>query len=354
MRNYLLFFIITNFLLVFSSCKHKNNLTHSSYFIKKDDEILKEEIIKIFPQNNQKIKIEKINEGASDSRIYKIICADKTLVARFLNTARPMIKRKTEIFLMKKTSEKLLSPKIYFVSSDNSLIIMDYIEGQKITKKHFENNQFIISLANKINLLHNQIKCKNCSIRTISLKNIKTSNKEYESFLDYFHKLEKDFLKNSKISLTHMDLNAGNIIINNDIPWIIDWQESGLYGPLFDIAYIVTELQLSSQKEEIFLQEYLHRKMTKSEEKSYKEAKILASIKIINSLLNDYLPHCEDKSLCLKKILSEFKNELSEAENKVITRIQDNPSVIAESIDNVRLAIIYLLRKTNFNPKILS
>lgn len=63
----------------------------------------------------------------------------------------------------------------------------------------------------------------------------------------------------------HNDLWAPNILIQDSVVKIIDWETTGLNDPLYELAYISTLLQLGSQQESTFLLSYFDREPTPQE-----------------------------------------------------------------------------------------
>lgn len=156
---------------------------------------------------------------------------------------------------------------------------------------------------------------------------VKSSSKEYQDFLNMFRTLEKDFLTNSRLTITHTDLHPGNMLADKENVWIIDWQDAGLYAPVFDVARVALELHLvlSPEQEKAFLNDYFEREMTQEETINYKKAKALVAMKIIDSLIYAYTKNYseKDKNSKITELFTKAK-----AGSKIINPVQDQESLI--------------------------
>lgn len=247
----------------------------------------------------QILNIEPIKTGLSDSRIYKVFTKDnEVFIARFLSDKRDIKERKFEINLMLKTASEKISPKIIYNSLNHELVIMDYIDGTKFNHT-FLGDPLLRSLAKNLKKIHS-LSFDNSAVEISSLRTrffVSSLVKEYKDFLDKFDEIERDFLDNSQKAIAHTDLHPGNLIADDKNVWIIDWQDAGIYGPLFDVARVSVELGLPlvPKEEEVFLFEYFDRNMTELEVVNYRKALALVIMKIIDSLIHDYTKDFSDE-----------------------------------------------------------
>ncbi len=288
-----------------------------------------EQEIKNALSNQEVLKIEQITTGLSDSKIYKVILENKKIfIARFLDPKRDLKERKWEISLMQETAKKSISPAIIYSSPSQDLIIMDYIDGKNFNQT-FLGDPLLKKLASNLKILHSiRIPEHTIKIETLEKKFfVKSSTQEYQHFLSMFRALEKDFLANSTITITHTDLHPGNLLADKENVWIIDWQDAGLYGPLFDVARVALELSLvlSPEQENAFLKDYFEREMTQEEITSYKKAKALVTMKIIDSLVHAYTKNSseEDKNSKITELFTKAKLGI-----EITNPMQDQESLI--------------------------
>ncbi|MDP1879339.1 MAG: phosphotransferase [Parachlamydiaceae bacterium] len=314
------FFIVL--IIGVSSCVQKDKLSLSPQSTQESR--ISDKIKSIFSvPHDQKIKIEKITEGRSDSSIYKAFLNEKNYIVRMLSPERALNERKWEVELVKKTADKNISPHVYYVSPDYQMIVMDFTAGENffgsITRKPF----LLQSLAQKLYILHSlPISPLTPKIPTLE-KNffVKTEAKEYQELLNNFRNLEKSFLKNSNLAITHTDVHPGNLIADQKDVWMIDWQDAGLYGPLYDLARFVVDVQLSPSDEAIFLKAYFNKEMTLEEKENYLRAKKMSYIKIIDSLISVYVKNTEDKETAITKLFIDAKKDLSAKDNLILELI---------------------------------
>lgn len=261
-------------------------------------------------------QIELITTGLSDSKIYKVFTSDnKIFIARFLSSKRNIKEIKFEINLMIETAKINISPKIIYYSDNYDLIIMDYVDGENYRETFFQDPLLKI-LAQNLKKLHSLSITQEAIKFNNTQKPINSSAKEYKNFFKKFNDLEKDFLANSTLAITHNDLHPGNMIADKKNVWIIDWQDAGIYGPMFDVARVSVELglPLKPKEEKEFLDEYFGKDMNNLEQLNYQKALALALMKIIDSLLYEYtkdlsgeqtdkiIKNIFDKSISLDKI----------------------------------------------------
>lgn len=304
------------------SCIQKNHISLNQPFIQ--DSIIGNKLKSIFSvPHDQKIEIKKITEGRSDSAIYKAYVNNKNYIIRMLSPERALNERKWEIEIAKKTSTQNISPHIYYVSPDDQMIIMDFTVGENffgsITRKPF----LLQSLAQKLRILHSlPMSPLTPKISTLE-KNffVKTNAQEYQKLLNNFRNLEKKFLENSDLAITHTDVHPGNLIADQKDVWMIDWQDAGLYGPSYDLARFVVDAQLSQTDEAIFLKAYFNKEMTLQEKENYLRAKKMAYIKIIDSLISVYVKSIEDKEIAIKQLFVDAKTKFSLKEKLLIKSI---------------------------------
>lgn len=57
-------------------------------------------------------------------------------------------------------------------------------------------------------------------------------------------------------TLCHNDLLAGNILDAGDRLWLVDWEYAGIGNPLFDLANVSGNSQLTNEQDQIFLTAY--------------------------------------------------------------------------------------------------
>ncbi len=329
-------FILFILIQLISSCIQKKTNTKGSLV---KNVVGYEQRIKNVFSNQEIVKIEQITAGLSDSKIYKVTPENKTaFIARFLDINRDEAEREWEISLMKETAKKGISPAIIFSSRNPELIVMDYIGGKNFNHTFF-GDPLLKKLAKNLKSLHSLTMQNAVKIETMRKRFfIKSSTQEYQHFLDMFMAIEGDFLANSALGITHTDLHPGNMLADKENVWIIDWQDAGIYGQLFDVARVAVELSLvlSPNVEKEFLNAYFEREMTIEETVSYKKAQALVTMKIIDSLIHAYTKDFLEKDRN-STIIQLF--EKAKVGNPITNPMESDESLIIYLLQNLFKAV---------------
>lgn len=335
--------------IILPSCIQKN---HSSVDQRSSQELMIIEKLKsIFSvSNDQKISIKKITEGRSDSAIYKAFLNNKNYIVRMLSPERALNEREWEIDIVQKTSAKNISPHIYYVSPNYQMMVMDFIDGENFYGPIARKPVLLKSLAQKLRILHSLPVSEFAPKISTLEKNffVKTEAKEYQELLSAFRNLEKVFLKNSNPAITHTDIHPGNLITDQKDVWIIDWQDAGLYGPLYDVARFVVDLQLEVKDEAFFTKAYFDREMTICEKENYLRAKKMAYIKIIDSLISVCVKNDGDKDRSIKQIFLDAERDFSTKDNLILESIgKSNFNEMRQKMSDLsvlRIALLYMIK----------
>jgi aminoglycoside phosphotransferase (APT) family kinase protein len=139
-----------------------------------------------------------------------------------------------------------LSPSVILNEPNNNVLITDWCRGKRWHSDDFKNNKLVTTLANQLKTFH-QINLSQETIfnnsrldkRLLSYtENQKDSIKEH--ITRHINKLEQLDFWQANQSLTHFDLNPGNII-GRQPPMLLDWEFAGLGHPLIDWLIIEYE-----------------------------------------------------------------------------------------------------------------
>jgi predicted Ser/Thr protein kinase len=331
------------------SCIQKKQISLNQQFTQ--ESIISDQLKSIFSvSDDQKIEIKKITEGRSDSAIYKASLNNKNYIVRMLSPERALNERKWEVELVQKTADKNISPQVYYVSPDYQMIIMDFIDGENFYGSIARNPLLLKSLAQKLRILHSLPVAEFAPKISTLEKNffVKTEAIEYQELLKTFRSLEKKFLENSDLTITHTDVHPGNLIADQKNVWIIDWQDAGLYGPLFDLARFASIFKLPIKDEDFFIKAYFGREISSKEKINYLRAKKIAYIRNIDTLISLYIKNIDKKDLVVKQLFIDSKKDFSLEEKLLIKSILNSKfNEIMDKIvnpHNLKILILYLIK----------
>lgn len=114
----------------------------------------------------------------------------------------------------------------------------------------------------------------------------------------------------------HNDLLAANFIDDGDRLWLIDWDYAGFNSPLFDLANLCSNNELSPIDETWLLEAYFERPLSADRERGYRAMKCASLLReamwgmvseLHSSLDIDYVAYARDYLGRLDRCLAEFR-----------------------------------------------
>jgi len=159
-----------------------------------------------------------------------------------------------------------ISPAI--VHAEEGVIVSRFIEGETLTPAHVQQPEMLERIVSLIRSCHYEIPrylrgpvlmfwpfhvirgYASAIIESDSQKATQTSE-----LLDRA-KLLEEAVSMVEIVFGHNDLLAANFIDDGDRLWLVDWDYAGFNSPLFDLAGLVTNNELSRDGESVLLEMY--------------------------------------------------------------------------------------------------
>ena len=226
------------------------------------------------------ISEERINEGLTN-KLYKIITTSGSYVIKVLNNKNLInqIEKSEEIANIAKENgiNSICALKFNgkYIQKYNGdyLLIYKYCNGRILTTKELTLNH-VGKLANILGTLHS-IKVTD-SIETIKYNKIdyrkyyellKNNNEEWsllfrkkiDELCELYNNVYDNYLKlSNQLSYVHKDFNRRNVLWENDIPYIIDWETATIGNPsidFFNSAWFLTA-DVDIDKYTVFCTEY--------------------------------------------------------------------------------------------------
>ena len=223
-----------------------------------------EEYNAIINSINEEINISYILESSPLSKIYIGYLNNKKSIIKIYSQDLSQIKidRKNEIKILNEIRHLDLSPKILFHDVQKRIIIYEYIDGDELILTN-KNNERVLSILGKVLKKIHKIKTINIEDNLFrnSIYAYKEILKDEDSEVirkgfDLYEELSAD---NTKIVFSHNDLNKSNLLINNNIIFL-DWEYASFNHPYFDIATIVSSLELNEDEINILWGSYSNNK----------------------------------------------------------------------------------------------
>lgn len=164
------------------------------------------------------------------------------------------INREAEFQIQQLLEQHQLAPKVVYRAPDNSYWLREYVAGQVLTPADLSLDilQEMAAYLQKIHQL--------AAPATIPVINLQEKIQSYQQQLDItpphspFTILNSPLTNHhSKLRLCHMDPTAANWIrTENGQLVLLDWEYAGLGNPLWDMATMVLQAQLTEPQEQEF------------------------------------------------------------------------------------------------------
>lgn len=214
--------------------------------------------------------IEKI--GGLSSENYKVYYNNSNYFVKICTHNYLHTDRKNEFLIINKAEEINIAPNLYYFSTTTGNMVTSWINGTMPSLNDFSSVKFLSKLVDSLGSFHN-LKCKkyfdpfnHIRERINICKNLNLPIPEsIDTLLDYLNTLEIKLSKTPLIGLCHNDLNASNIILNNDSLYFVDYEYSSMGDIFFDLATISWFLPEESRKTllKLYFGEYTNEYYTK-------------------------------------------------------------------------------------------
>lgn len=175
------------------------------------------------------------------------------------------VNRKVEISTLKQAAFVGLSPEVVW-ASDDGVVACEFVPQTTIDWSVHHKNEDVKRIALALAKTHKlpivDHKYSVFDVIDHYLKQIQalvledaSVRCEYEYLLDCFKSLTLPPLMLPFV-LCHNDLNPKNILMDNEVLRLIDWEYAGVGDPLFDLAVVVKSHNLNDEQIEILLSTY--------------------------------------------------------------------------------------------------
>ena len=214
----------------------------------------------------EKERLTSFTEGCSTSKIYKIELGGHPYVLR-LNDPSLSIKNKQEAYVLREAAKAGIAPCVYYVSNDNSVVLMEYIVGEISTIELAKEKKNIINVALALRKAHDIPHYSSSSDTTVFqkmmdhynlLKNNGKTFRELDCAIDKLLELKKNLDEFYVPCVTiHGDLHSGNIFFMGTSAKFIDWAETGCEDPFYDLSCFALCHNFEEEEEHLLLNSYL-------------------------------------------------------------------------------------------------
>lgn len=197
--------------------------------------------------------IEKI--GGLSSENYKVSYNNHNYFVKICTHNYLHTHRENELSIINKAIDINLAPHLYYFSTKTGNMISAWINGTMPSLSDFSSTEFLHNLSTSLSSFHD-LKCQRYFNPFNHIKKrIEICNdlnlplpKSINILLDYLNTLEIKLSKNLQLGLCHNDLNASNIISNDNNLYFVDYEYSSMGDIFFDLATISWFFNKESRK----------------------------------------------------------------------------------------------------------
>lgn len=196
-------------------------------------------------------------------------------VFRLLNAIRPF---EFEFFISKAMGINGVSPKVLFEDHQAKFLVQEYVNNNIYLKPGTKiNEECLRQIGVYLRKIHTFSPAMKPPDTCALIGRIKTRAKNnlqkfpalgrFKESVNIIDRIMNIFEKNSEKCLCHNDFGYGwNLLWDQKRLWVVDWEQSGMFYPYFDIGSTISLLILNDQEREIFLNGYYGRERTPKEE----------------------------------------------------------------------------------------
>ena len=288
------------------------------------------------------IHAEPLLSGYSRASIFKVQSSTSSkFVIRFLEH-KNVYQRQSEMIGLQNASNLNYGPHIYFISPDNSYIIMEYIDHQNIPFELLKSSELCIMLAQLLSKIHKapafSFNSDNIFERIYSHCDILSARGANQALvpIDQIKQeiqiIEKILMPYSTPAPCHNDLHPNNLLFTGNKFMAIDFERVGQADSYVDIATIATFYCFTDQSDALLLKTYLER-----EPNAQETAKLLLTKQVVR------LKHGLSLLLISEEPLSPYASLPNTSYVDFMAQIPDGPTVnFHETVHRVHLGKILI------------
>lgn len=175
-----------------------------------------------------------------------------------------------------------IAPKIYWMAPDSSAVLMEHLDGKTLTVDQAKRPENIVKVAQALRKIH-ALPLNPSDMWPFfdeleymfgKLQEWKWTNREFEQAMADARKANLELAKrNYPHATVHNDLNARNIFLTKDGVRFVDWTETGIDDPYFDLAYYSISLNYTHTEDMVLLDSYCNGHSTQDERNHFALAK---------------------------------------------------------------------------------
>jgi len=207
----------------------------------------------------ENIENKAIVKGFSGDQIWKSSHKDHKVLVRLHAANKSQTDRLRELQATQRASQLGIGPTYLLSDAQQKFIVTSFLDGKHPNRTQMAQSPYLEKLIDQIKTLHQSSPLDHTwsIFHYIRSKAPIHPNKTESHSLSELKKIQKK-LKKSRIKFvpSHNDIHPGNIIIQHETPYLIDWGDAGMHDPFWDLARISMEFALSAAQDEAMLERY--------------------------------------------------------------------------------------------------
>lgn len=228
-----------------------------------------------FPELQDEIQIEELKGGLSGTSLYKVKADGHEYVLRINRNALLLDQDRLELEALLKAEKMGLAPSIVAVSSDERAVLMEYIDLPTLTLEQSKKMESAAKIATAARKAHSMEVCR---IKGESLLSKAercyaviadfdwVPHRQIQAAMELIKQRTQELAVHSSAAVqVHGDLNPRNIFLLSDKILFIDWAETCVEDPFYDLSYFALKVDYSPDEEMLLLSSYLQREPTVEE-----------------------------------------------------------------------------------------
>lgn len=260
-------------------------------------------LLKAFPGvPREEIDVKTLKGGFSGTAIYKVDVRQECYVLR-LHLSTPSDQEKREHAALLEATARGIAPAIIYISEDHCALIMDFIDSQTLSLAEAKQPQAMKKIAAAIRQAHtigqdipasSDLFSNAALCYSIVIEHRLAPKQEIKEAIELLKACQPELSAYAyeKVNV-HGDLNARNIFLRQEKVLFIDWAETSLEDPFYDLSYFALHVGYDEPQERQLLSFYLERLPTDREWRRYQLQKKM--VLAFWSLTNLYLAEAQLK-----------------------------------------------------------
>ena len=208
----------------------------------------------------ENIENKAIVKGFSGDQIWQSSHKEHKVLVRLHASKKSQTDRLRELEATQRASQLGIGPTYLLADTQQRFIVTSFLDGKQPSRTQMAQSPYLEKLIDQIKTLHQSSPLDHTWSIFHYIRSIAPShrNKIEKQSLAELKKIKKH-LKKSRIPPvpSHNDIHPGNIIIQHETPYLIDWGDAGMHDPFWDLARISMEFALSTSQDEAMLERYL-------------------------------------------------------------------------------------------------